>query len=170
MIKKALFSTVFAVIAITSFGQTKVAHINTTELLQMMPEVKQIDSTLQKMQANYQTELAKLQQEMQSLYNEILEMSEDVNADAGILELKQNQLQKKQTEYQESQQFAQQQLQKKQQVLYEPLTNRVKTVIEQVAKEKGYTHVIDSSQGLGLIWGADAHNLMPAVKTKLGIK
>jgi outer membrane protein len=170
MIKKALLSTVFALLAMTSFGQTKVAHINTTELLQMMPEVKQIDSTLQKMQTNYQTELNRLQQEMQGLYNQILEMSEDVNADAGILELKQNQLQKKQTEYQESQQFAQQQLQKKQQELYEPLTNKVKAVIEEVAKAKGYTHVIDSSQGLGLIWGADSHDLMPAVKAKLGIQ
>ena len=67
----------------------------------------------------------------------------------------------------QSQQTAAQSLQKKQQELVEPLLKKVKTAIENVAKEKGLQYVLDSSTGSSVIV-ATGEDLYSVVKKKLG--
>jgi hypothetical protein len=53
--------------------------------------------------------------------------------------------------------------------LVAPIKKRVEEVVAEIAKEKGYTHVIDNSYGM-LIYADEEHNLDKAVKTKLNIQ
>ena len=68
----------------------------------------------------------------------------------------------------EFQQTAQESLQKKQNELLEPMVNKAKKAVEDVAKELGYKNVIDSSVGV-LLYSDPADDIMAQVKKKMGI-
>ena len=64
---------------------------------------------------------------------------------------------------------AQQKMEAKQSELAKPLFEKVKLAVNAVAKEKGYTFVLDATSQI-LVVAPDADDLTPAVKLKLGIK
>ena len=66
-------------------------------------------------------------------------------------------------------QTAQQELQKKEFDLYKPIAEKAEKAINDVAAEKGFQYVFDSSPGKGLLV-YKGEDLMTAVKAKLGIK
>ena len=61
-------------------------------------------------------------------------------------------------------------MQKEQEALLTPLYARVKQTIAEVAKANGYAYVMDSSEGSGIIYSDSTFDLMPLVKSKLGLK
>jgi outer membrane protein len=77
-----------------------------------------------------------------------------------------NDLQKRFTDYQNT---AQQQVQAKQAELGKPIIEKVRAAVAQVAKEKGYTYVINSSQ-TDLVVSPPGDDLAAEVKGKLGLK
>ena len=65
----------------------------------------------------------------------------------------------------------QKQLGDKREALLAPILEQVKTAIDAVAKENGYTYIFDGSPGVGVILYADeSTNVTALVKTKLGIQ
>ncbi len=52
--------------------------------------------------------------------------------------------------------------------LVRPILEKARNAIQDVARAKGYDYVLDSTTGAGVIM-ADGYDLMPDVKTKLGI-
>ena len=66
-------------------------------------------------------------------------------------------------------QTADQEIQKKRFDLLKPIIEKAQKAVSDVAKEKGYTYVFDASPGKGLIV-FEGEDLLPLVKTKLGIK
>jgi len=60
-------------------------------------------------------------------------------------------------------------LSKKEQELIQPLIDKAKKAISDVAKERGYTYIFDVSAG-SLLYYQDSDDIMPYVKEKLGIK
>ena len=84
-----------------------------------------------------------------------------------VKQLKEKELTDLQTRSQEFQQMAQQELQSVNEQLMAPIYEKAKTTVDEVAKANGYTYVFDAS---ALIYMApDASDLMPLVKSKLGI-
>jgi outer membrane protein len=73
------------------------------------------------------------------------------------------------TRIQNFQQQAQESLQAEETKLIEPIVNKAKKAIEQVAKENGYTYVVDTSTGAFLYW-EESDNLLALVKKKLGLQ
>lgn len=71
-------------------------------------------------------------------------------------------------EIQEFQQSAQENIRKKEAELLKPIIEKAKTAIGQVAKESGYSYIFDSSVA-GFLYKPDGDNVLPKVKTKLGI-
>ena len=64
---------------------------------------------------------------------------------------------------------AQQKLQELQESLFEPIIERAKQAITDVARENGYSYVFDSSAGT-LLYQPDSDDILPLVKKKLGLK
>ena len=64
---------------------------------------------------------------------------------------------------------ANQQVQAKQAELGKPIIEKVRAAVAQVAKEKGFAYVINSSQ-TDLVVSPPADDLMAEVKAKLGLK
>ncbi len=163
--KVALIVVLF--VAATGFvnAQSKVAHINVSELLAEMPEMKSAQAELQKLQETYKADIESSMTELRNKYtqysNEASSKSEEENQKRAV------ELQGFEKNIGEAQQAAQQELAKKQAELFEPISKKAKEAIEKVAAAQGYDYVIDATQGGGLIV-AKGPDLLAAVKQELG--
>ena len=148
----------------TAQAQTKVAHINTDLLLSLMPETKVLNADLEKLSKTYETELKaendKLTAKLKKYEAEVDSQTDEVNQQRGA-EVQQDQ----QNLYQASQ-VAREEISKKRDEKLKPILDKAKQAIESVAKEQGFVYVLDASS----LIVANGTDLLPAVKTKLGIK
>ncbi len=147
-------------------AQSKVAHINTQELVAAMPETKQMEEELKKVAQTYDTDYKSqtnaLQAKLKKYDAEAPTQTDTENAKRGA---EVQELQKKLQLYAQN---AQQELQKKQFDLYAPIEKKAQAAIKEVATVKGIQYVLDSSPGKGLLVFT-GEDLMAAVKAKLGI-
>jgi len=154
-------------IAATSFvqAQSKIAHINVTELLSQMPEMKAAQAELKKLEETYradiQSSLDELKNKLTQYNNEASAMSQEENQKRAL------ELQGFERNIGEAQQAAQQELAQKQSELFEPISKKAKEAIEKVAAAQGYDYVVDASPGAGVIV-AKGKDLLPDVKQELG--
>ena len=146
---------------------TKVGHFNSNELLTAMPErtavqkeleeyANELKVTLDVMRKEYETKVGEFQSKQ--------DVMTDVIKDTKIKEI--TDLEKRITEFQQT---AEADLQKKEQTLLQPIIDKAKTAINDVAKENGYTYVLDSSVGV-VLYSVDSDDLLAKVKKKLGME
>ena len=142
----------------------KLGHINSQELMQIMPGRDSVQTVLQNEVTELETTLKQMQAEAEKRYNDY------VANQAGWTELirqtKQREIQDMSARIQEFQENAQKQLQDREAELTKPIIDRAKKAIEDVAREGNYTYIFD---GAGLLNSQDSEDIMPLVKKKLGI-
>ncbi len=162
-----LAGVLFLGVMTTANAQSKVAHINSQELVAAMPETKEMQEELKKVAQAYDTEYkeqtSSLQAKLQKYEAEAATQTDAENQKraAEVQELK-NKLQLYAQE-------AQQQLEKRRIDLYKPISEKAQKAIKEIAATKSVQYVLDSSPGSGLIV-FDGEDLMTAVKAKLGVK
>ena len=144
----------------------KFGHVNTQELFAQMPEVNQIRLKMDTIQSQYETQLASMNEEIQKKAQDY-QAQEATMADA-VRQIRQQELQEMQQRIQLFYQTAEQDIQKKQQELLTPVHERMAKAIKAVGEREGYTYIFDSAAMVHI--GADAVDVMPAVKKELGIK
>ena len=168
--KKSLFVLLIAAMACcgTAMAQKsiKLGHINSNELMQIMPGRDSAQTVLQNEMTDLENTLKSMQTELETRYNEYM-AKQDAMSDL-IKQTKQRELQDMQSRAQEFQKNAEQQLQDRQSELLNPIIDRARKAIEDVAKENGYTYIFDSGIGT-LLYSQDSDDIMPLVKKKLGI-
>lgn len=164
---KTLLLAVTLFIGATSFmqAQTKVAHINTQDLIAAMPAMKTAQAEMDKLGKTYEADIKAMVTE----YQNKMKLYE---AEAGTKTDEENQkrLVEVQTMQQNIQQYqgqAQQDMQKKEVDLLKPITETAKAAILKVAKAQGFNYVLDSTQGGGVIM-AEGKDLLSDVKKELG--
>ena len=149
----------------STFAQSKIAHINTTELVASMPEMNDAKSELEKLAKTYETDIQTMAAELQSKVKQY-----DTEAAAQTDEENAKRLQEVQGMEQSIRQYqaqAQQELQKKEFDLLKPITEKAQAAISKVADAMGFDYVLDSTQGQGVII-ANGTDLMIEVKKELG--
>ncbi|MDB9882781.1 OmpH family outer membrane protein [Bacteroidia bacterium] len=151
-------------------AQTKVGHINSSELIDLLPEADTIQTRLLAEQEQWQKILADKETEAKTKYTALMQIIEDPAISNSVKEIKSQEVENLQKQYQELQQRANEELQKKQQELLTPLLDKVKKTIAEVAKVNGYAYVMDTTEGSGIIYSDSSFDLMPLVKAKLGVK
>ena len=67
------------------------------------------------------------------------------------------------------QQTAQESIQKKKEEIYGPILKKAEDAIKEIAKEKSYSYIFDTSLGT-VIYAQDSDNILALVKAKLGLK
>ena len=161
LIASALF------VGATSFtqAQSKVAHINTTELVQEMPEMKSAQTELQKLAKTYETEIQGMTKELQDKAKQYDEEAPTQTQEAN--EKRVVEIQGMEQSIRQYQQQAQQDIAKKEADLLRPILEKAKAAIEKVSRALGYDYVLDASQGSGLIV-SDGKDLKADVKKELG--
>ncbi|MBR6048912.1 MAG: OmpH family outer membrane protein [Bacteroidales bacterium] len=145
----------------------KLGHINSTELMQIMPGRDSAQAVLQAEVTELEETLKSMQAEAEKRYNEY------VAGQAGWTELirqtKQREIQDMAARIQEFQENAQKQLQDREAELLKPIIDRAKKAIEDVAREGGYTYILDAGSTT-VLYSQDSDDIMPQVKKKLGLK
>lgn len=163
-IKKVLFIAIVTL----SFGmmnaQTKVAHINTEELIASMPETKALQAKLETLTKSYNAEIEKKETALEAKFKqynaEFKTQSESVN---------QTRTQEVQAEAQKIEQLkeeAYKDLQKQEQDGLQPILEKAKKAIDEVATAQGYEYVLNVTT----LVVANGKDLLPDVKAKLGIQ
>ncbi|MFD2552044.1 OmpH family outer membrane protein [Bizionia sediminis] len=166
-IKTLLFAAALFIGA-TSFtqAQSKVAHINTQDLIKAMPEMATAQSEMEKLGKTYEADIKAMVTEYQNKMKQY-----EAEAPTKTDEENQKRLIEVQTMEQNIQQYrstAQQDMQKKEVDLLKPITEKAKAAILKVARAQGFQYVLDSTQGGGVIM-ADGKNLLDDVKKEMGI-
>ena len=169
--KKSLIALMVAFMAIvpaTMAQKTlKLGHINSNDLMQIMPGRDSAQAKLQKEVEDLQATMKTMQSEMESRYNDY--MAKESQMSDLIKQTKQRELQDMSARLEEFQKNAQQQLQEREQELLKPIIDRARKAIEDVAKEHGYTYIFDSGVGTLLYQDSSSDDIMPLVKAKLGL-
>lgn len=151
-----------------SFAQgVKFGYINSQELLSLMPEVAKADTDLKTFAKVYQDQLEAMNKELEKKFQEY--QTQEKTLTEAMKDVKQKELQSLQGRMQSTQQSAEEKIAKKKEELYKPILEKADGAIKAVAKEKGYDYVFDASGG-SILYAKDSDNILPLVKTKLGIK
>lgn len=168
MKKINLLIAIMLFVSVTSFvnAQVKVAHINTQDLVAVMPEMKAAQGQLEKLQKTYDTEIKAMAKEFDAKLKQY-------DAEAGSKTEAENkkraeEVQGMQNNINAYRQQALQDLQKKEVDLFQPILDKARAAIQKVARAKGIQYVLDATQGNGLLV-SDGEDLLPAVKKELGI-
>lgn len=154
--------------ALTSQAQkTKVGVINIGDILQLMPEYDSI-------QVAYNAKYQSIQSDLQTMYQEYeAKQAELAKNQAQLTEMmkgiKMQELEDLQKRIQTLQQGAQGELESFEQTRVKPLLDKIKKAIKEVAKENGYTHIINNTQDQVLYFD-EAFDILPLVKKKLNLK
>jgi len=146
-------------------AQSKIAHINTQDLIAGMPEMKVAQAEMEKLGKTYEADIKAMATE----YQNKMKMYE-AEATSKTDEENQKRLVEVQTMQQNIQQYqnqAQQEMQNKEIDLLKPITEKAKAAILKVARAQGFQYVLDSTQGGGVIM-SDGKDLLADVKTELG--
>ncbi len=153
-------------LTVSAQKSAKFGHINSNDLLTIMPERDTAEAKLKSFAQELELQLTKMSGEYEKKYTDYQQnvnvMNEVVRAS------KEEEIMELQKRIQDFQQKAQTSLQQKEAKLMEPLIDKAKKAIKDVAAENGYTYVFDSSVG-ALIHYPDGDDLLPLVKKKLGL-
>ena len=165
MTKKVIFSLIFLFSSLSLTSQSKVAHIDTYELISNMPEMLEVQKQLEQ----YSNERMNEIREMRSAVRTKLELYKS-EADEKKPEENKERLQEiegmeENIELYEYQII--QDMQKMQEELMKPIYDEAFKVIQEVGKENGFDYVLDSSKNQGVLL-ANGVDLMEKVKIKLG--
>ncbi|WP_452599763.1 OmpH family outer membrane protein [Pontimicrobium sp. MEBiC01747] len=164
---KTLLIAAALFIGATSFmsAQSKVAHINTQELIKGMPEMAAAKAEMEKLGKTYETDIqasAKELQDKMKLYDSQAASQTDEENRKRVAEV-----QGMEQSIRQYQAQAQQDLQNKEIELLKPITEKAKAAILKVAKAQGFDYVLDSTQGGGVIVH-EGKDLLEDVKKELG--
>jgi outer membrane protein len=146
----------------------KVAHLNFQEIIILMPEYKTASTEYELYQSSLEDELKSIETEAMALNKKYEEESKKPAPSQTKLKLYAQSLENMQQSYQEMQQSIQDSLKAKMAELVAPIKKKIEAVVADIAKEKGYSHVLDNSYGM-LIYADEEHNLDKAVKDRLKI-
>ncbi|MDT0558900.1 OmpH family outer membrane protein [Ichthyenterobacterium sp. W332] len=144
-------------------AQSKVAHINTQELIEAMPEMKSARAELEKLAKTYEADL-------QTMTTEIQTKAKQYDAEASTKTQEENG--KRMQEIQEMEQSirqynstAQQDLAKKESELIKPIREKALAAINKVASTLGFDYVLDKST----LIVAQGKDILAEVKKELQI-
>lgn len=163
--KLSILVLVSLVISVGANAQAaKFGHINSAELLASLPEVKDADKKLQEFATSMEAQLKLMTNEYQTKVQAY--QSQSATMADPIKEAKVKEISDLETRIQEFQQTAQESVAKKKEELYSPILKKTEDVIVEMAKEKGYAYVFDTSAG-SVIYGQASDDMMDMVKKKL---
>ena len=167
-ISKVLLTAVLAFgLTVISYAQKgKVGYINSQELMLAMPEMAEAEKSLQLEAQNLEAQIMAMQNELQTKYGEY-------QAQAGtmsdiIRQTKEAELNDLQTRIQNFQMQAQESLQIKESELVQPVMDKAKIAIKEVAKVNGYDIINDLSAGIFIVY-PEEDDILSLVKKHMGI-
>jgi len=150
----------------------KLGHLNSSELLAAMPETDSASKQLEARRVEMTQALETLNVELNNKYEEYLKLANDATSSRLIINTKQEEVSTLQQRIENFQVQAQQELETLNGELFRPIQEKAMKAIGDVALENGFTYIFDTNPNSGAVIysSPDSQNILPLVKTKLGLK
>ncbi|MCC6279160.1 MAG: OmpH family outer membrane protein [Saprospiraceae bacterium] len=172
MFRKTPFAVLITILigatTLSAQAQPKYGHMNLGNLLELLPDTKKANVAMKVYTDSLSVKDSVMTKAFQEAY---AALEKDYNA--GILtpvqaQTRQEELKKQQESIQKFEQDAQQMAATKREQLLTPILAKVEGAIKEVAKEKGYLMIFDTSSGVTL-FAAESDDVTALVKQKLGL-
>lgn len=161
----ALLLMILPFAGVVSAQDAKIAFVNTTDVINSMPEFSDMKKKMEELNAKYQKELETMQGEFQKKYSDFVAQQDSMTENIKVRRMQE--IQDMQQRMDNFVQVAQQDVNKQQQDLIVPIQQKMADAIKAVGSEQGYTYIIDPQ--VLLYTGPNAIDATPMVKTKLGL-
>ena len=166
--KKIIICAICAICGFTTANaQGKFGHVNTQEIIQIMPEYTKAKTEIDALQAQYEADLKSMQDELQKK-GEAFD-KEQATLPENIKQRRQQELQDMYTKIQQSYQDNQQARQKASAEKMQAIQTKVLDAIKTVGQEGGYVYIMENNT-LPYISTTLSTDVTPQVKNKLGLK
>jgi outer membrane protein len=167
---KKVVAFFFFTVLLTSLGFSqatlKLGHIDSNEILTLMPETDSLQNELKNYADYLDQQMSAMAMEYQS---KVTDYQDNVATMSDLIrQTKEKEITDLQARIQAFQQSADQDLSAKQAELFNPLIEKVKNAIDEVGRENGYTYILDVGAG-AVIFYEGGDDVLPLVKKKLGI-
>ena len=166
MLKKIALLVVLFALPLGAMAQ-KFAHMNSQEVIVVMPEYTKAQADLEAMSKKYSQEMERTQSEFNK---KVQEFQQQANLPKNIQERRQKELQEMAQRQEEFQQEAYQSMQKAQQDALAPIYKKLDDAIQAVGKAEGAIYIFDLARTPIPYVGAESVDVTSKVKTQLGIK
>lgn len=169
-IKILLFSLAVILFSYGAKSQStlKIGHVNVQELVQTHPDIDSIHAVLQQETKDMEDVYAEMQAEQQRKMDAF--EKESATYSEFMKNAKQQELLELSQKIQSYNQNAQQIIRQRNMQLIQPVYEEVNSAIADISKEQGLTYVLDVSSGTVAFIGANALDITPLVKARLGYK
>ena len=149
-------------------AQVKIAHVNTAEILDAMPDKAKAEKSLEKYYGELQSQLETMAKEYQTKMQDY-EANQATMSNL-VKQSKEKEIIDLQTRITQFQANAENEFENKRAELLKPILDKIQNAINAVGKEKGYTYMLDIATGAAVYVGDNAVDATKDVKSKLGIK
>ncbi|MBS9768899.1 MAG: OmpH family outer membrane protein [Flavobacteriaceae bacterium] len=168
--KKILVVVFVAMLAlpVMSVAQ-KLGHINSQQLLSLMPESKAAEAKLKAKGTELEKQMKDLQTQYQKLFKEYADAMQAKSLTPDAQKSKEESLQAMQQKIQAYQVQAQKDVEKLQADLLSPIFEKANKAIQEVGKKNGFTYIFDTSARSIVYVASDSQDILPLVKKQLGI-
>lgn len=165
---RKLFLTATICIAVYSAQAQKVGYVNTQELIQSIPDVKEANSNIETYRTQFQKRGQDMLKNLQAKYMELEKKHQRGEISPKQLEEQGTQLKKEEQDILKFEQESQQKILKKSEDLLKPLRDKIQNAIDQVASEQGFEYIFDHSTGF-VLYADESADVSSAVRAKLGL-
>jgi len=152
--------------------QLKIGYTNIEYILTFMPEAKQMEQTLKNYEQKLTEQLSIKQSYAQGKLDTYLKLKEEKKLTSQQDEEMQKELIKLDDEIKKFAQASENDLMLKREELLKPITDKLQKAIDDIAKEEGYTYILNSTNSSGvatILHGPEQHNITEKIMKKLGI-
>lgn len=157
----------------SSFAQVKIGYTNIELILAYMPEAKTLETTLGTYQKKLAEKLKVKDDYAQAKLQEYMDLSEANRLSPTDKEAREKELMKLDEEIKKLAEDAEFDLMTKRSELLAPVLEKLQNAINTVAKENGYTYVLNQTTSAGvstILYGPEEDDLTKKIMTKLNIQ
>jgi len=169
MKKYLLFTLLLALGAATESFAQKFGYVDTQEIIQLIPEVKEANSNIETFKTQLQKKGQEMLQALQTKYQDLERREAQGEISPKLLETEVAKLKEEENSILLFEQESQQKILEKSESLLAPIRDSIQKAIDDVADENGFDYIFDYSTGF-VLYADDATNVGAMVKAKLGIQ
>ena len=168
MLKKIAIVALMFILPLGVMAQAKFAHLNSQEIITVMPEFTKAQAALDAMSKKFQEEMQRTQNEFNKRYQEFVAQADSLPKT--IAERRQKELQDMAQRQEQFQQEAYQTMQQAQQDAMTPIYKKLDEAIQAVGKAEGVVYIFDIARTPIAYVSSQSIDVTAKVKAQLGIK
>jgi len=153
---------------VPSVHAQKFGYINSQQLMQDIPEVKEANSNIETFKSQLQKKGQDMVKNLQAKYADLQKRQESGEIAPKQLEGEAQKLKDEEAALMKFEQDSQQKILKKSEDLIQPLMDKINAAIKEVASEKGFDYIFDYSTGF-VLFADESTDVSSLIKAKLGL-